>query len=87
VLIFGFLTVLLPICAFLVEALIIWSIIHGMTKDNASVAVLVLSWLTLFPVTLVCIGTLLMFTGSRSAEERVESEMQEFLKKPCASQS
>jgi ACR3 family arsenite efflux pump ArsB len=57
-----------------------------MTNDDAPMVVLVLSWFALIPVTFLCIGALMLFVSPSTAESKVETEMQEFLKKPSVSQ-
>ena len=78
--------VVLSVLAFVCEALLIWSIFHGIYSKDAGV-MLVLSFLAFFPMTCICIAVLVSFAEPDTAESKVETEMKEFFKTPGASQS
>lgn len=84
---FYFSTVLLSVLAFTCEGLIVWSLVHELSSRDSSMALLIFSWLALFPVSFLCIGVILSFVDPGSPESRVESELQQFMKTPNVSQS
>jgi hypothetical protein len=86
-LLFFFVAVVLSVLAFVCEALLIWSIFHGIYSKDAGGVMLVLSFLAFFPMTCICIAVLVSFAGPDTAESKVETEMKEFFKTPGASQS
>jgi hypothetical protein len=75
------------VLAFACEAFLIWSIISGLYNTTSSVPLLILSFMAFFPVTFLCIGVVMVYFESHSAESKVESEMKEFFKTPGASQT